>query len=382
MRTRLRKLLVAMTTCATVAVTLTVVAVPSGAQVSECHGLAPTITGTPGDDRIVGTPDRDVISGLEGRDVIFGRGGNDVICGGPGPDVIKGGRGNDVMIGGGGNDRLIGGIGKDTLDAGNGKDRIFAGGGNDVLKGGSRSDLLAGDNGIDVCILDATDRFRGCERGDVHAISGTGSGNFAFAVPANLAISSWTDGGQQALQAGVGRAFTARIESADTSTFSVSLNGAAGLGGGAPTFEVDGTRRLIVTTTGNGAIDSVSIDGLGPGESWELTVLGRNVIAAVPGDGIVSGAGSGVFDLGRSRTGALLDIGIAGNDEPTDVLVALLGPATPPRILLSDRFESADTFLAFTGEVPVGSWSHLAVESSGAVSLVDQVEFVATFTAQ
>lgn len=184
------------------------------------------------------------------------------------------------------------------------------------------------------------------------------------------------------MQTGSARSFTARIDSVGTSSFSVSLGGAVGIGGGAATFEVDGTRRLIVTTPGNGAIDTVGIDGLGAGDAWELTVLGPDVIETVPGDGIVSGTGAGVFRLGPVDTGALLDVGVAGNDEPTDVVIALLGPAAPPRVLLSDRFESSQLFLAFTGEVPAGSWTHLAVESSGAVSLVDLVDFVATFTAQ
>lgn len=360
---------------------LAVAAMPAAAQTVLCNGLEPTITGTPGDDRIEGTSNRDVIVALEGRDIIFGRGGNDIICGGPGGDVIKGGTGNDTMIGGGGNDRLIGGIGKDTIEGGNGKDRIFAGGGGDVIKGGSSSDRVSGGNGIDRCNLDAADRFDACERGDVYAISGTGSGTFPFAVPAGHAFVRWPEGGQQGLQTGDAGGFVGQIVSTGSPTFSVSLGGAQGLGGGGATFEVDQSRRLLVATPGGDAIDSVTIDGLGGGDAWDLTIFGPDVTATVPGDGIVSGNGAGVFALGAAGPGTLLDIGVGGNNEPTDVFVALLGPNAPPRVLVADRFESPQLFLAFTGEVPAGSWTHIAVESSGAVSLVDLVEFIVTFTA-
>lgn len=370
-----RPLLSALVALGTVALAISSTPTATGAQATLCNGLPATIVGTPGDDRIEGTPGQDVIVAGEGRDVVFGREGNDVICGGPGPDVIKGGRGNDVMIGGGGNDRLIGGIGKDTLDGGNGKDRLFAGGGNDSLKGGSRSDLLSGENGVDACNLDGSDRYRGCERGDVHVLRGTGSGFFAFSVPVSIAFNSTAN------PAGAVRHYTGRIDASAPGSFSVSLGGAGDLGGGAATYEVEGSRDLIVTTSGGG-IESVAIDGLGPGDPWELTMHGPDLIETVPVDGIVEGTGAGVVRLGSVRSGTLLDVGVAGNDEPTDVSVVLLGPAASPRTLVSDRFESSQLFLAFTGEVPAGNWTHLAVESSGAVSLVDLVDFVVTFTAQ
>lgn len=370
-----RRGLAALLAGGTVALTISLAPAPTGAQAALCNGLPATIVGSSGDDRIEGTPDRDVIVAGEGRDVIFGREGNDVICGGPGPDVIKGGRGNDVLIGGGGNDRLIGGIGRDTLDAGNGKDRLFAGGGNDTLKGGSSSDLLSGENGTDVCNLDASDRYRGCERGDVHVLAGTGSGFFAFSIPPSIAFSS------SGTPADPVRSFTGRIDAGASSSFSVSLGGATGLGGDAATYEVEGSRNLIARTDGAG-ISSVTIDGLGSDDAWELTMFGSDLIETVPGDGIVEGTGAGVFRLGVMQSGTLLDVGVSGNDEPTNVSVVLLGPTSAPRVLVSDRFESSQLFLAFTGEVPPGSWTHLAVQASGAVSLVDLVDFVATFTAQ
>jgi hemolysin type calcium-binding protein len=79
---------------------------PPKAQFAKCHGQAPTITGTAGDDTIQGTPGNDVISGLGGADKITGGGGDDVICGGGGADELRGGPGADVLDGGSGDDTL------------------------------------------------------------------------------------------------------------------------------------------------------------------------------------------------------------------------------------------------------------------------------------
>src|SRR4051794_14690426 len=69
-----------------------------------CTGLAPTITGTQGRDRLTGTAGRDVIVGWGGNDDIKGGGGDDVICGGPGNDSLRGDAGNDHVFGGAGAD--------------------------------------------------------------------------------------------------------------------------------------------------------------------------------------------------------------------------------------------------------------------------------------
>ncbi|GAB2882839.1 calcium-binding protein [Nocardioides pacificus] len=79
-------------------------AVPAGAvssqpQARTCPDIPATITGTPGDDRLVGTPGDDVIHGLGGHDTLLGGGGNDIMCGGPGSDVLRGGAGDDQLHG-------------------------------------------------------------------------------------------------------------------------------------------------------------------------------------------------------------------------------------------------------------------------------------------
>jgi len=132
-----------------------------------CHGLAPTLMGTEGDDALVGTSGNDVINGGGGNDIIYGGGGNDVICGGDGRDTIIGGTGNDTIYGGRardtikggagddiisgnrGGDRIRGGDGNDVIDADKGADRVHAGDGWDLVQGNGGADTLMGDGGND-----------------------------------------------------------------------------------------------------------------------------------------------------------------------------------------------------------------------------------------
>ena len=91
--------------------------------VPRCAGKIPTLTGTPGKDKLKGTKRKDVISGGGGKDTISGLGKADTICGEAGKDRLLGGKGNDRLLGGKGNDTLIGGPGgKDRLKGGKGKD--------------------------------------------------------------------------------------------------------------------------------------------------------------------------------------------------------------------------------------------------------------------
>jgi len=108
-----------------------------------CGGLAVTILGTPGADRLVGTQHPDVIAGLEGPDVIAGGLGNDVICGNAGNDTIRGGDGAD---------RLLGGVGADSLFGDTGNDRLLGQGGDDILQGGlGAHDVARGGPATDTC---------------------------------------------------------------------------------------------------------------------------------------------------------------------------------------------------------------------------------------
>jgi uncharacterized repeat protein (TIGR01451 family) len=121
-----------------------------------CHGVAATLTGTPGNDVLVGTGGRDVIVALAGDDRIVSMAGRDLICAGAGNDYIGAGTAADRVFGGAGRDRLLGRGGPDVLKAG---------AGNDVLKGGRGSDRLRGGSGFDTCRGGpGANSIRGCER--------------------------------------------------------------------------------------------------------------------------------------------------------------------------------------------------------------------------
>jgi Ca2+-binding RTX toxin-like protein len=104
---------------------------PSAAEARPtCAGLAATIVGTQGHDKILGTPRRDVIAALSGWDTVRGRGGDDVICGSDGADTLVGGRGDDRLYGGRGavvDDRSGPHLLNDELRGGPGNDRLVGG---------------------------------------------------------------------------------------------------------------------------------------------------------------------------------------------------------------------------------------------------------------
>ena len=129
-----------------------------------------TITGTPGNDRLVGTPFDDVINCGSGNDRVLGNGGDDVIDCGSGHDRVDGGSGRDRIIGGLGidvlkggrhNDRISAGSSNDRLWGGSGNDRLVGGRGNDTLRGESGRDRLYGQSGRDVLFRSGTDRLFG-----------------------------------------------------------------------------------------------------------------------------------------------------------------------------------------------------------------------------
>src|SRR3954468_24647706 len=65
-----------------------------------CHGAAPTLVGTDGDDQIHGTDGPDVILALGGDDSVESGSGNDIVCLGPGNDAVFALAGRDLLIGG------------------------------------------------------------------------------------------------------------------------------------------------------------------------------------------------------------------------------------------------------------------------------------------
>lgn len=85
-----------------------------------------TLTGTPGNDRLLGGNGKDPLTALAGDDYLDGGNGNDVLDGGIGNDTLLGMNGNDTLTGGAGNDILTGGRGADyfVLAVGAGTDTV------------------------------------------------------------------------------------------------------------------------------------------------------------------------------------------------------------------------------------------------------------------
>lgn len=85
-----------------------------------------TLTGTPGNDRLLGGNGKDTLTALAGDDYLDGGNGNDVLDGGNGKDTLLGMNGNDTLTGGAGNDILTGGRGADyfVLAVGAGTDTV------------------------------------------------------------------------------------------------------------------------------------------------------------------------------------------------------------------------------------------------------------------
>ena len=152
-------------------------AAPSSAQPAErlCDGVAVTLMGTSGDDRLVGTEGPDVIAGLQGNDQIFGLGGDDIICAGIGDDIVLGGEGFDIIFGAQGDDVLVAANGPgaavrvDTRGS-----RMFGGAGNDELIGSNRWDRMQGGDGADLLMgYEGQDWIRG--GGSADRIDGGGA---------------------------------------------------------------------------------------------------------------------------------------------------------------------------------------------------------------
>ena len=119
---------------------------------TKCHGVAATIVGTAGDDKIIGTNKADVIVAGAGDDIVKGRGGDDVICDRDGDDVVRGGKGDDVLRGAAGADLVVGGAGTDLLRGGKGKDDLRGGTGDDRLNGGKAVDDCDGGPGVNTLV--------------------------------------------------------------------------------------------------------------------------------------------------------------------------------------------------------------------------------------
>ncbi|GAA1478525.1 hypothetical protein GCM10009623_29710 [Nocardioides aestuarii] len=246
-------------------------AAPSGgAAVPRCDGVAATIVGTTGPDRLTGTSGRDVGVGLGGDDVIDTLGGDDLVCGGPGADRL---------VGGPGDDRLLGGSDRKGIGPGG----TFLVG--DTLLGGPGADRLVG--GGDTRTVDER------RRPDTYSFADS-------AKPVTVDLSGSGDG-------------TARGQGRDT----IAVGPASGVVGTAYADTVTGSRRADTVDGGGGndtiatglGPDTVFPDGMGAGDG------GRDTVATGPGRDFVSS----VAGRDQISTGADADFVEAFGPDPTVV---------------------------------------------------------------
>ena len=100
-----------------------------------------------------------IIAATLGAGTVNARPEPNFIIGTPGNDVLAGTRHRDFIIGRRGDDRLIGRAQTDVLLGGPGRDILRAA----TPLGHSGRDVLRGGLGIDRCVGDSGDTFRGCE---------------------------------------------------------------------------------------------------------------------------------------------------------------------------------------------------------------------------
>jgi Ca2+-binding RTX toxin-like protein len=134
---------------------------------------AASMTGGPGNDRLIGSPFADVMNGAgssdgyvvsggpkptDGNDTLRGGAGADDIHAGAGADIVDGAAGDDIIEGEAGNDIISAGAGRDIVHGGTGKDRIHGGSGDDTINPNGDDDIVWGDAGNDALGFSSRDR--------------------------------------------------------------------------------------------------------------------------------------------------------------------------------------------------------------------------------
>ncbi|HUA05033.1 MAG TPA: calcium-binding protein [Solirubrobacteraceae bacterium] len=229
-------------------------------------------------------------------------GGNDEVRVGPGPPIgdvtIDGGAGDDTLIGGDGNDTLIGGPGNDTIVGGRGSDTALMGPGSDtfVWNPGDGSDTVEGQGGNDA--LD----FNGSNASEHFDISANGSRVRLFRDVASVTmdlngidtLNLNTLGSPDSVTIG-------DLTGTDLRHANIDESGVPGSG------------------TGDGAADTVTVDGTDGADSVNVGPSGSDVL--------VSGLYTAVDVAGADPTGDKVDVSTLGGDDTIKSGLGLSSPA-------------------------------------------------------
>jgi Ca2+-binding RTX toxin-like protein len=268
---------------------------------------AVTYSGTGSDDAIAIEPDGSagvatsdlssggapqITSNVESL-TVAGRAGNDTIAASNGLAgltqlTIDGGAGDDTLTGGDGSDTLIGGPGTDVVTGGRGNDTAQLGSGNDtfVWNPGDGSDSVDGQGGGD------TVQFNGSNVAEKLDLSANGSsvrltrdvGAVSMDLSSIKTLNLFARGG------------------ADT----ITVNDLSGTGLTKANLDLSGTAG---TGTGDGAQDTVVVNGTDGPDHVELSSVGTNVL--------VSGLAP-ALEMAGSEPTDILDVNtLAGKDKVT-----------------------------------------------------------------
>ena len=246
------------------------------------------------------------IDGGDGDDSIRGSQGADVLIGGAGNDVVTGGLGNDVAFLGDGDDKFVWnpGDGSDIVEGQAGVDTLWFNGSSaneniDISANGGRA-RLSRDVGNVVMDLNGVEHIRlgpagGADSITVNDLTGTDVNQVAIDLSGATAASG--DGSPDQVIAN---------SSAGNDVIKVALSGA--------TITVDGLAAQVRIANAEGALDSLTVNGLGGADSIDASALGAGHINLTinGGDGddlIVGSAGNDTILGGRGSDAALLGLG-------------------------------------------------------------------------
>ncbi|MEZ0312767.1 MAG: hypothetical protein ACAI38_13415 [Myxococcota bacterium] len=197
---------------------------------------------------------------------------------------IDGGEGDDVLLGGNGADTLLGGPGNDRVDSNQGNDTVFLGEGNDVAQWdpGDGSDTIEGQGGTD------TLEFNGSAGAEIIALSANGARALFTRNVGNIIMD--LDDVEQVTVHIFGGADTLTLNDmsgTDVAQFTVDLAGPG-------------------TTTGDAAVDTVTINGTANADTIQVSTSAGAVL--------VDGLFTSVDILAADATDGLTLNGLAGTD--------------------------------------------------------------------
>jgi len=223
--------------------------------------------------------------------VVFGLGGNDKIAGSNGLNglvslEIDGGAGNDEITGGDGDDVLIGGTGNDVVRGGRGSDLLLLGSGADTAlwQPGDGSDTVEGQQGQDTLV------FQGANVSENIDVSANGERVRLFRDVGNVTLDM--NGVEQidvAALGGVDNVVVSDLTGTDVKGVTVDLAGAIG------------------GATGDGQLDSVTVNGTAGVDKMRLSASSRGVL--------VTRKGGPVLIQHPDLTDVLVVNGLAGDDK-------------------------------------------------------------------